>query len=225
MQLQVKHPLNHVLIQYYRTGADYISEHSDKTIDIISGSKIVNASFGAERVMTLREKRRKKHEDIEFEAEPQQVVSKVNLGSPPRASQQIPLPHNSVLLMGLKTNNKWLHSIRQSRRPSHLKSPSELSHNGERISLTFRSIGTFLIRGINYVSGPSHMYIFGQGAKGKTKEEKREVVVGGEEAEKLLEAFGEENHSTEFDSAKWYGKGFDVLHFRPPIESLRYGSN
>jgi alkylated DNA repair dioxygenase AlkB len=40
---------NHVLIQYYRTGNDYISEHSDKTIDVVQGSKIVNVSLGAQR--------------------------------------------------------------------------------------------------------------------------------------------------------------------------------
>ena len=32
------HPLNHVLIQYYRDGSDYISEHSDKSLDIVRDS-------------------------------------------------------------------------------------------------------------------------------------------------------------------------------------------
>ena len=35
-------PLNHALIQLYHSGADYISEHSDKTIDVIRASSIVN---------------------------------------------------------------------------------------------------------------------------------------------------------------------------------------
>lgn len=39
--------VNHVLVQHYRHGGDYISEHSDKTIDIVPGTKIVNVSFGA----------------------------------------------------------------------------------------------------------------------------------------------------------------------------------
>lgn len=51
------HTLNHALIQLYRTGTDYISEHSDKTLDIAPDTFIVNASFGAERVMRLRTKR------------------------------------------------------------------------------------------------------------------------------------------------------------------------
>jgi alkylated DNA repair dioxygenase AlkB len=46
-----------VLIQLYRTGADYISEHSDKTIDVVRGSFIVNLSLGARRTMTLRTKK------------------------------------------------------------------------------------------------------------------------------------------------------------------------
>ncbi|KAK5256435.1 hypothetical protein LTR16_003275, partial [Cryomyces antarcticus] len=45
VQKVVHHPLNHVLIQLYRSGNDYISEHSDKTLDIVRGSSIVNVSF------------------------------------------------------------------------------------------------------------------------------------------------------------------------------------
>jgi alkylated DNA repair dioxygenase AlkB len=49
-----------VLIQPYRTGAvraDYISEHSDKTIDVVRVSRIVNLSLGARRTMMLRTKK------------------------------------------------------------------------------------------------------------------------------------------------------------------------
>jgi len=35
------HPVNHALIQLYRNSEDYISEHSDKTIDVVRGSNIV----------------------------------------------------------------------------------------------------------------------------------------------------------------------------------------
>jgi hypothetical protein len=35
-------PLNHVPTQLYRTGSDCISEHSDKKIDVVRGSFIVN---------------------------------------------------------------------------------------------------------------------------------------------------------------------------------------
>lgn len=35
------HPVNHALLQLYRNSEDYISEHSDKTIDVVRGSNIV----------------------------------------------------------------------------------------------------------------------------------------------------------------------------------------
>ncbi|KAJ6573576.1 hypothetical protein DFH09DRAFT_389653 [Mycena vulgaris] len=61
VQKILKHPVNHVLIQFYRTGTDYISEHSDKTIDVVRGSNIVNVSLGAQRTMTLRMKKDRAH--------------------------------------------------------------------------------------------------------------------------------------------------------------------
>ena len=180
----LKQPFNHVLIQHYRSGADYISEHSDKTIDIAHGSNIVNVSVGAQRTMTLR--------------------TKNDIGAA-RSSQRIILPHNSMLVMGLGTNKKWVHSIRHDNRPSQVKSPEELAFSGERISLTFRHIATFVDN--------ERQLIWGQGARGKSKECAGRVVNGGEEAEKLIIAFGEENHKSNFDWEAFYGDGFDVLHF------------
>ncbi|KAF9222132.1 hypothetical protein BS17DRAFT_783849 [Gyrodon lividus] len=191
VQKVLAHPVNHVLIQHYRSGADYISEHSDKTIDIVRGSKVVNVSIGARRVMTLRLKR--------------DGVQNAGRDGTPRPSQKIPLPHNSMFVLGLDTNAKWLHAINHDKRPSHLKSPEEQFMNGERISLTFRNIGTFL-------SGDESR-IYGQGAKGKTCNEARHVVKGTDEAAKLLEAFGKENQQSEFDWGAVYGEGSDVLHF------------
>lgn len=81
-----------------------------------------------------------------------------------------------------------------------------MAYGGERISLTFRCIGTFLLEEAKTTR------IWGQGARGKTREEARMIMNGGEEAERLLIAFGEENKSTNFDWDAVYGKGFDVLH-------------
>ncbi|KAI0668165.1 hypothetical protein C8Q78DRAFT_980461 [Trametes maxima] len=192
--------VNHVLIQHYRSGADYISEHSDKTVDVVRGSKIVNVSVGAQRIMTLRTKKDPlayPHVDLDS---PDSSVQK-------RVVQHIPLPHNSIFVMGLHTNARWMHSIRTDKRPTIEKDAEELFKNGERISLTFRTIGTFL--------APDETLIFGQGAKGKTREDAQPVVRGGEEAERLLVAFGAENHQGNFDWEANYGEGFDVLHFRP----------
>jgi len=184
--------VNHVLIQHYRSGADYISEHSDKTIDVVRGSRVVNVSLGAQRVMTLRLKR----DGVEGEA-----------GTRRRPAQKIPLPHNSMFILGLETNSKWLHAINHDKRPLHIKTPEERFMNGERISLTFRHIGTFL------TADESH--IFGQGAKAKTRETAQTVIKGTAEAAKLLEWFGKENQQSTFDWGAVYGEGSDVLHFTP----------
>ncbi|KAG6011598.1 hypothetical protein E4U43_008217 [Claviceps pusilla] len=191
------HTLNHVLIQFYRDGKDYISEHSDKTIDIVKGSYIANVSIGAERTMVLRTKRRDK-DPCRTDASP-----------PPRdANRQIQrarLPHNSLCRMGLKTNMKWLHSIRQDKRAERDKTPAEMAYDGGRISLTFRHIGTFLDK--------KEKMIWGQGATGKTHETAKPVINGqGPEAVAMLKAFGAENNSSVFDWEAHYGKGFDVLH-------------
>ncbi|KAA8892838.1 hypothetical protein FN846DRAFT_981614 [Sphaerosporella brunnea] len=206
VQKVVKHPINHVLIQHYRHGGDYISEHSDKTLDIARGSKIVNVSLGAQRTMILRTKK--------------------NLLSPPlapvngdtnspeesakrRDMQRIPLPHNSMFVLGLETNQKWLHAIRQDKRAPNIKSPAELAYNGERISLTFRHIATYLSH--------DESKIHGQGAQAKSADDARPVINGDSHpTEKLLEAFGAENQQSDFDWNACYGSGFDVLHFQVP---------
>jgi len=193
VQKVLDHPVNHVLIQHYRNGADYISEHSDKTIDIVRESKVVNVSLGAQRVMTLRLKRDGMHQE--------------DGGTTSRPSQKIPLPHNSMFVLGLDTNMRWLHAINHDKRPIHQKSAEEQYMNGERISLTFRHIGTFLSR--------DESRIYGQGGRGKTYDTARPVISGGEEAAKLLEAFGKENQQSSFDWKEVYGGGSDVLHFTP----------
>ena len=197
------HPVNHVLIQHYRSGNDYISEHSDKTLDIVRGSFIANVSLGAERTMVFRTKRPPRgaaNTDTETDAE--KAASK-------RQVQRAPLPHNSLLRMGLATNERWLHSIRQDRRAERDKTAAERSHGGARISLTFRQIGTFI--------DAAQARIWGQGATGKTRADARPVVNGQtDEAVRLLHAFGAENHASAFDWAAHYGAGSDVLHMGTP---------
>lgn len=190
------HPLNHVLIQFYRDGKDYISEHSDKTIDVVKGSYIANVSLGAERTMVFRTKRQGKDPSRSDASPP---------GDTKRQAQRAQLPHNSLCRMGLKTNMKWLHSIRQDKRAEREKTPAELAFKGGRISLTFRQIGTFLDK--------DETIIWGQGATGKTRETAKPVINGqSAEAIEMLKAFGAENNSSIFDWEARYGKGFDVLH-------------
>lgn len=187
------HPLNHVLIQFYRDGNDYISEHSDKTLDIVKGSYIANVSLGAERTMTLRTKRQVKDSTG--------VVS----DDGKRKIERAKLPHNSLFRMGLQTNMKWLHAIRRDKRADRDRSPAELAYSGRRISLTFRQIGTFLDR--------EETIIWGQGATGKTRDTAHAINNGqSPDAVKMIQAFGMENHSSDFDWQAHYGGGFDVLH-------------
>ena len=188
----LQQPLNHVLIQFYRDGQDNISEHSDKTLDIVRGSSIVNVSLGAQRVMTLRTKRPAR------EGPPSKTST--------RQTQRVPLPHNSMFVLGQKTNMRWLHGVRADKRPSIEKSPAELAFSGERISLTFRHIGTFL----NQDTGR----IWGQGACAKSKSSAGKITNGDPAAiQNMIRAFGEENQRSDFDWEAEYGNGFDVLNF------------
>ncbi|KAJ7689545.1 hypothetical protein B0H17DRAFT_633863 [Mycena rosella] len=195
VQKILQHPVNHVLIQFYRTGTDYISEHSDKTIDVIRGSNIVNVSLGAQRTMTLRMKKNRG----------QKVSESDDARPPPRAAQRIPLPHNSMFVMGPETNAKWLHGINQDKRFITMKSEAETFQEGERISLTFRHIGTFL--------SADQQRIWGQGATSKTRDTAAPVVHGEKESQDLIYAFGAENHMSDFDWDGHYGRGFDVVNF------------
>lgn len=188
------HPLNHVLIQFYRDGTDYISEHSDKTLDIVPKTFIVNVSLGAQRTMIFRTKKKQNSDGTKSTAPPA-----------PRESTRAPMPHNSMCKVGLVTNMRWLHGIRQDKRLPSEKSDAELAYGTARISLTFRQIGTFLSK--------DQQRIWGQGAVSKSYEKANFVINGNTpEAEAMIRAFGQENHSSDFDWAGQYGAGFDVLH-------------
>ncbi|KAK4240075.1 hypothetical protein C8A03DRAFT_13584 [Achaetomium macrosporum] len=209
------HPLNHVLIQHYRTGNDYISEHSDKTLDIVRGSFIANVSLGAERTMVFRTKRPPKDRDNNNnKPRPSSPTAPNNdekaATEPKRQTIRAALPHNSLCRMGLRTNARWLHAIRQDKRLDREKTPAELAYSSARISLTFRQIGTFI--------DAAQSHIWGQGATSKTREGARPVVNGQTaEAVRLLQAFGAENNrSSDFDWDEVYGGGFDVLHMGTP---------
>ncbi len=154
-------------------------------------SSIINVSLGAQRTMTLRTKK----------------TSTFDSTSSSRQTQKITLPHNSVFVLGPKTNARWLHGIRADKRPWSEKSEPEKAFDGERISLTFRHIGTFI--------DTEKTKIWGQGARGKTKEQAGDILVGGEAMDAMVIAFGKENHETEFDWDKHYGAGFDAVDLLP----------
>ncbi|KAI6829872.1 hypothetical protein KC340_g8769 [Hortaea werneckii] len=197
----VGHPLNHALIQLYRGGVDYISEHSDKTLDIEKGSKIVNVSFGAQRTMRLRTKR------IHKASRPAPPSKPSKTTQPNRTTYRVPMPHNSMITMSLETNAEFLHGINPDKRPSVEFTDAEKAYNGHRISLTFRHISTFLSK--------DEKLIWGQGATGKVKDDAQPVINGHpEESEKLVWAFGAENQASGIDWHAVYGEGSDVLHLK-----------
>ncbi len=78
---------NHVVVQQYRGGADYISKHSDKVLDIRPNTDIVVLSLGAPRRMVFTHKSKR--------------CDSVKLG----------LRAGSVLTLGPKTNMNWVHEI------------------------------------------------------------------------------------------------------------------
>ena len=114
-------PLNHALLQRYPDRIANISLHADKTLDIARGSSIVNVSIGATRTMLLQHKDRER-----------------------RDVRRIDLPHRSMFVLGWQTNRNWRHGIRPDRRRPGEHRPDERRDEGQRISLTFRHIATFL---------------------------------------------------------------------------------
>lgn len=167
--------LNHGVAQLYRTGEDHIGDHADKTLDIERGSAIVNYSVGRTRYMTLKTKVTHQKEN-----------------------QKINMFHNSVVVLGWDTNKVWQHSVRPDLRPDSEKFPDELEHNGERISIVFRTISTFIDANGN---------ISGQGAPKDTT-----VVDEQEDALNLVKAFSKENYEADFDWDHYYGRGFKTIN-------------
>ena len=150
----------------------------------------MNVSLGAQRVMTLRTK---KSSDGKL---PEHT---------PRQSQRIPMPHNSIFVLGPETNRQWLHGIRADKRRTAEKTEEETSYGGERISITFRQIGTYI--------DATGQKIWGQGARSKQQESAGNVSTSNSaELDGLIIAFGRENHQSDFDWEAEYGSGFDVVN-------------
>jgi nicotinamidase-related amidase len=181
VERRIGHPLNHCLIQLYRNGRDFIGEHADKTLDVMRPSFIVNVSLGATRSKTAK-------------------------GS---VSQKLPLPHGSLFMLNLDSNQKFYHGIKQ------LGSDGT---NAPRISLTLRYIGTYY--------DPNNGAVWGIGAPSKARAEanarvewinslspEERLAKETAEADRMLRLFREENINDSFD-ANSYQPGFDILDFQ-----------
>ena len=158
----------------------------------MAGTAVVNLSLGASRVMTLKSK---KDYVTKLDEAGIEVPTK-------RLFQKITLPHNSVFVLGWQTNRDFLHLIKADKRMSSEKLQSELACDEQRISLTFRTIATYLD-----ASGK----ITGQGARKSENIESDQDEVAQTDA--LLCGFGAENKSSRFDWEDHYGQGFDIVNF------------
>jgi alkylated DNA repair dioxygenase AlkB len=176
---------NHCLIQYYRDDKDFIGEHADKTLDIVHNSLIVNFSLGCTRTLMLRPKRndRNDHHDI----------------------QRVRLVHNSLFILGPESNKHFVHGIKANNRIDSMKQPDELLYNKQRISLTFRTIGTYKSDTIDINTNEIiHTKLVGQGAPTNNRTDKSDD----NDIQRLYESFSIENRSSDYNWNDLYGKGF-----------------
>lgn len=85
---------NHVVVNQYRSGNDYIGDHRDKSETFEVDSSVLTLSLGSERVLRLKKFKGKK------------------VGE----SKSIVLPSGSLFVLGPKTNAQWKHSIPKSKK-------------------------------------------------------------------------------------------------------------
>ncbi|KAI5291608.1 hypothetical protein KEM52_000118 [Ascosphaera acerosa] len=210
---------NHVLLQLYRDGFDHISEHADKTLDIVPSTVIATVSLGASRTMCLRTKRDAAMTGCAdaggaggHHTAPRALTLTGDNGENRtdqrrrRRTGRITLPHNSLFLLGPRTNMRWLHGIKSDKRAAVDRTAAENAYHRVRISLTFRTIGTFV--------DPARGVIWGQGAVSKTWQGAQPFMYGGAdecETRLLLGAFSDESRFSNFDWDATYGKGFNVV--------------
>jgi nicotinamidase-related amidase len=180
VEAHVGHPMNHAVIQLYRHGKDWISEHSDKTLDLVRPSFIVNVSLGQRRTMVLRPKRK----DGEV------------------AIQRISLVHGSLLRMDLETNRRWFHGIKQEadRQP---RISLTLRHIG-----TWWHPSTGAVWGVGAPSGSRADAEVRAQARTARSPAARDLEDRAE-AERMLRLFRDENVDPGFDAAA-YRPGFEV---------------
>ena len=84
---------NHVVVNQYRGGEDYIGFHHDKSKTFEEGSSVLTISLGASRILRLKR--------VKGEGKGKIVNVKLN--------------HGSMFVLGPETNRNWKHSIVQKK--------------------------------------------------------------------------------------------------------------
>lgn len=115
---------NHSVVLLYRDGNDCIGFHKDKTLDLSETEPIASITLGQDRIYMLRD----------------------NIHNPTK-SQEIMLTHGTLLMLGMKTNSEWYHSVPMIKQP--LK---------PRISITFRVVTTFKNINTGEIKGQGDKY-------------------------------------------------------------------
>lgn len=173
LELKLGVVLNHAIIQLYRNGEDFISEHSDKTLDICPNSLIVGYSVGEIRIMKFRSKN------------PLGIDKKKN-DEPIYDIHNIELTNDSAMILDLNTNRYYKHSIR-----------SNASITNPRISITFRTIGTFIKDGKLIGQGVAYNKLSNANELSLTKDE-------------LIVQYSKENNSSEYTWDDLYSRGYNI---------------
>ena len=149
-----------------------------------------------------------------------------------KSVQKVYLPHNSCFVLGWETNRRYLHGISRDARPNSVKKPAEVAYGGERISLTFRTIATFIRpdgtlygqgapQDLMLVEATNEWDCFSILSSPRTTPSKIESPVrsigrprGFNTTKGLISAFSAENKDPAFDWDRYYGGGFGVLNIR-----------
>ena len=91
IELNLGQDCNHVVVNQYRDGNDYIGFHHDKSQTFVEISSVLTLSLGEERILRLKKVRGLRRGEI----------------------KDIRLRHGSMFVLGPKTNKYWKHSIVQ----------------------------------------------------------------------------------------------------------------
>lgn len=195
-----KQNFNHVKIQLYRDGNDYITKHSDKTLDIERNSSIYNLNLGVQRYFTLQNKETNEIINLNFE-------------------------HNSIIVIGWKTNIKWTHCVHKQpnitekrislvfRSISTWLTPEGLIYGqGGKVKTREEAIERY-----QHKQHKRQLLLntleTNEEKENKLKEfNEEDNLYQYEESQRLLHAFSEENR--QYNEDYWdriYGEGFDVF--------------
>jgi len=97
IQTRMGQECNHVVVNQYRNGNDYIGFHHDKDKTFVAASSVLTISLGGSRILRLRKVK----------------------GDAIGTTKDLKLCHGSLFVLGPKTNREWKHSIIKRSKVQH----------------------------------------------------------------------------------------------------------